>query len=1228
MLRVGARKSLVINSGELEAGNAAKGLSRGVGPGRGDWRLRLSTSLDIGVLSYVRTLDGDGLLSAMHDLVPLRAQGHGVTLFDARAIPGQSARLRLINPSAAPASVVIRGVDGSGAALAGEVRLSLAAGSSRTVAASELADGSGRGLSGSLGGAGPWSLTVSSDRRLRVMSLLSGPGGSLTNLSSAPGPASGSLSAPGGPVDTVTAAELFVRHISAPVVQSRCVACHASGGASGNTRLVFERASTPGHEALNLARFETFLSEVEGGAALILNKIQGVSHGGGAQVPAGSAAFAQMERFLGRLDAGAAAPAAVTVDTLFDPVRMAPLRKTLRRAALVFAGRVPTEEEYAAIYADPTALRKTIRSLMTGPAFHDFLIRGANDRLLTDRDIVGIFDPFAGFYIDFVNEHYERKKSAVERDDFSSFHRWMDQVQHGALRAPLELIAHVVENDHPYTEILTADYIMANPFTANAYGASTAFDDPEDPREFRPSRITKYFRKGDGYRTEDDDVVQAPRIVVSGPLWTDYPHAGVLNTPSFLRRYPSTATNRNRARARWTHYHFLGVDIENSASRTMDPVALSDTNNPTMHNPACTVCHSVLDPVAGAFQDYGDDGLYKDQWGGMDSLHEFYKNPEEIEIFEIQADSWNTRQTFSITAWLDKYSTLHFRHVNNNYCHDNGECGTLGRDFRLDGIVVRDAESGAPAHDVSWAFLDEHCLHDGRYNRGTGADDHYQWWGWDCAIPLSLPAATNYTIDVVAWADRAGDEPAKLGLAATSYREGDTWYRDMRLPGFGGEVASESGDSLQWLARQIIADPRFAEATVKFWWPSLMGSEVAEPPAEADDADFEGRLLAANAQGAEVQHLAEGFRRGFRPGAPYNLKDLLVEMVLSAWFRADALADADPVRRVALRDAGAWRLLTPEELAHKTAALTGFQWGRHISTDCRGGCAARRHSLDQEFRLLYGGIDSDGITERARDVTSVMAGVAKRHAVRASCPVVMRELFLLPDEDRKLFAGIDRQVTPGFEFGALFEIEAASRQQRETLSLAGPLPEGSSMVRLSFTNDWWGGSSATDRNVHLDRIDLRDASDRVVVSRELGTAGPVDGGGPDGDDFILWGNGSVDVSLEVPTAGRYTVEVVAWAAQAGDELARLDVTVLNATHSGAGAAAIRDKLVELHDKLFGIEVTPHSPDVTSAFRLLVDAMEQGRRSGESSFRWWDCGLWDDQHFFRRHPGRRRGEETG
>ena len=449
-------------------------------------------------------------------------------------------------------------------------------------------------------------------------------------------------SASSGKLDGPSA--LFGQHISESVVQSKCIACHVEGGVSGNTRLVFAPSTTPDHEALNLAAFEAFLSEVESGASLILSKIQGVSHGGGAQVPAGTAAFAQMERFLGKLDADVV-PAAITVETLFDPVRMAPLRKTLRRAALIFAGRIPTEEEYASIYTGPTALRRTIRNMMTGPEFHEFLIRGANDRLLTNRTS-RIISNNSGHLVDYTNAYYTRRKRAHETNDFEPLWRWDGKTQHGFRRAPIELIAYVVENDRPYTEILTADYIMANPFAARAYGAATTFDDPEDWHEFKPSKIAKYYRKGEGYEDEYDNVVQARRVLDPGPLSTVYPHSGVLNTASFLFRYPTTATNRNRARARWTYYHFLGVDIENSASRTMDPVALADTNNPTMHNPACTVCHSVMDPVAGAFQDYGDDGFYKDAWGGMDSLHSLYKEDYGMAL-NVEAASWQDRETLT-----------------------------------------------------------------------------------------------------------------------------------------------------------------------------------------------------------------------------------------------------------------------------------------------------------------------------------------------------------------------------------------------------------------------------------------------------------------------------------------------------------------------------------------------------------------------------------------------------
>ena len=80
---------------------------------------------------------------------------------------------------------------------------------------------------------------------------------------------------------------------------------------------------------------------------------------------AGTADFANMERFL-RLLGEEVSTVVLTPETLFDTVRMAPARKTLRRAALIFAGRIPTDAEYAAAQQGGAALRSTIRGLMEG----------------------------------------------------------------------------------------------------------------------------------------------------------------------------------------------------------------------------------------------------------------------------------------------------------------------------------------------------------------------------------------------------------------------------------------------------------------------------------------------------------------------------------------------------------------------------------------------------------------------------------------------------------------------------------------------------------------------------------------------------------------------------------------------------------------------------------------------------------------------------------------------
>ena len=1211
-LALGAGGAAHLNSDDLEQGNARKGLTGSTGPGEGDWRLELTSALDIEVLAYVRT--EDGFLTAMHDVAPSAGNRHRVAVFNPGANRNQESLLRLVNAGDAAASATVGGIDDDGAPGAGEVRLTVPAGGARTVSAAELESG-GAGLEGALGdGRGKWRLTVESDAPVVAMSLLRSPTGHLTNLSTAPGRGAGAA----------TAAEVFAASIS-PIVQSKCANCHVEGGVSGNTRLVFVRDTDADHLAKNLKAFEDFAAEADGGAALILNKVQGVEHGGGVQLAAGTDGFAAMERFVGLLggDDGSSGTSA-TVATLFDGVRMESARSTLRRAAIVFAGRIPTDAEYASIEAGGTAsLRKAIRGLMTGPGFHDFLIQNANDRLLTDRHL-GNTIPNEGFFVDFDNEYY--RLNEIEPDG-SKRNYWELRAQYGAGRAPLELIAHVAKKDLPYTEVLTAPYIMANPWTANAYGADTAFDESRDVHEFKPSEIVRYYRNCDGKESEFNQTLGL-RILDPGPCATDYPHAGVLNTTVFLKRYPTTATNRNRARSRWTYYHFLGLDIEKSASRTTDPDALADTNNPTMRNPACTVCHSDLDPVAGAFQNYGDVGLYRDQWGGLDSLDDLYKyDPPGGTDYVIGAAFPDARDTVAFSVDLDAgTNTLAFRVVEFPGFEEPAV------DIGIDYLLIGDGDGNTTRYELEnlQDWEDQDCGHP---SHEDSAEASYRLKQCILRVDVEAAASGTHEVEVAAWImDNDDDRPgAKATLRIWPrgdhlYLHGDTWYRDMRIPGFDGRIAPNADNSLQWLADGIVADPRFAEATVKFWWPAIMGADVVEPPSEGDP-DFAGRLLASNAQRAEVQRLAGAFRRGFGGGQRYNLKDLLTEIALSKWFRATWTMGGDSIRTNALASAGARRLLTPEELSRKTVAVTGFDWQRwRLRPWENPGEALNWTNAKWKYGLLYGGIDSDGITERGRDFTSVMAGVAQRHAAAVACPVAMKDFYLVEEPARRLFGGVGLADSPVSEFSSMFDIAAESWSQRETLVQRGDLRSGTNRVGLRFANND-GDDSGGDRNVRLYRLDVRDADRNIVQSVDLADldAPQADWGPCGGKQHDSTGRAHFNLhssckpafaEVEIPADGTYRIEVVAWADQYGSEPARLEVAVESDTERSARSRAIRTKLAELHRALLGVEADADSADVRAAYDLFVDVWNRGRdASDDANFSSLRCDWPDDEHYF-------------
>ncbi|EAW41402.1 hypothetical protein MGP2080_01721 [marine gamma proteobacterium HTCC2080] len=645
------------------------------------------------------------------------------------------------------------------------------------------------------------------------------------------------------------------------VVQNKCIGCHIEDGIApkAGASLALRQTSDPTYLDFNFSNFHA-LSEARS-SQYILNKAQGAAHGGGAVIEPFSSDYKLLADFLQALALGTTCSSSSlkkqagnsNPDALWSGINTLSTPQLYRKAAVVLSRRVPTTEEHDRLSLGDITLDAAIDELMAGQGFHDFLITGANDQLLTDAFTNGLFPiqlwgswwPGTGETKMTLFDNLERNEDLYRNNE--AWELWQAN-NYGHARAPAELIAYVVENDKPYTEILTADYTMVTPLTADILNAQ--LEDPWSQKVVYDGEYTKFhkeFRPAKNFGTFNSPPGGEVCIPIDGgecypSSWEpfEWPHAGILNTVAFLQRYPTTETNRNRARARWTYKFFLGLDVEASAARTTDAAALADKNNPTLLNSACTVCHRTLDPVAGAFQNYGELGFFRD------------------------------------SDFTD----------------------TLPWSYKLD------PESG--------------------------------------------------------------------------YVNGDTWFRDMRTPGMNGKPAPDASNSLQWLAQQIVADPRFPVATVEFWWPAVMGRALLKAPEDPQLPNYNEELEAFSLQRYEVNKLAGAFVQN-----QFKLKVLLREMVLSPWFASGEVVSQN-AKLFSVARLGTRRLLTPEELDGKTKSLFGYSVMEEEITNILPTTGT---FVSDFVNIALGGIDSYQVKSRAREVSSLSLAAFEQHAAGVACVV-------------------------------------------------------------------------------------------------------------------------------------------------------------------------------------------------------------------------------------------------
>jgi hypothetical protein len=419
----------------------------------------------------------------------------------------------------------------------------------------------------------------------------------------------------------------FEDEVWAKVGERTCLRCHNEKGEAAESAFRLLKPDLTGSTdstwlAQNKTAFESMARLAEGDDSRLLLKATGqLDHGGGEVLKADSTGLRILQRFVRRLnqqdtpqpddDMSKESAAAA----FFEGLTMLPPNQRLRRITLSLAGRLPTTAELDEVRQNgDEAVAAILERVFQEDAFYERLKEGFNDIFLT----VGIEDN-AETLLSY--HHFEKTRLWYQHWDFSNLPEaereragWKlaDVYRDSLLQEPLRMIEYIVRNDRSFTEIATADYIMVSPHSARGYGIFESikdqFKNPEDPFEYIPAKLPALTGR-DGKTQESATGL--------------YPHAGFLSMFHYLRRYPSTETNRNRLRARMFYQHFLGIDIMQLAPRSTDASAVAAKYEiPTMQAPDCVVCHRTIDPVSSIFQDFDfeghviprKDGWYKDMF--------------------------------------------------------------------------------------------------------------------------------------------------------------------------------------------------------------------------------------------------------------------------------------------------------------------------------------------------------------------------------------------------------------------------------------------------------------------------------------------------------------------------------------------------------------------------------------------------------------------------------------
>lgn len=230
------------------------------------------------------------------------------------------------------------------------------------------------------------------------------------------------------------------------------------------------------------------------------------------------------------------------------------------------------------------------------------------------------------------------------------------------------------------------------------------------------------------------------------------------------------------------------------------------------------------------------------------------------------------------------------------------------------------------------------------------------------------------------------------------------WPDYLPAPAFGDEVAPENTEPLPWLAAQVAEHPRFAYGVLLPFFAGITGAPLLSPPKDLHDENFAAKSLAFRAQNEYLTSLKNDLMSTHN----YRMKPVLKAILKGPYFRAKNASNSGDALQDGMRLAaglGGGIALTNELLDRKLLSLTGFPWRRN------GGFGTPIQLDRNIYGILYGGIDSDEITQRFREPFALQLGIIRRMANEMSCMAIPRDFSLTDADSRRLLPSIEQSTT-------------------------------------------------------------------------------------------------------------------------------------------------------------------------------------------------------------------------